>query len=88
MRSQWWSWHSVVTDQGTVPLYLNRVDKSCVLITRSIDRLRKSEVMNQVQGPSWESSQEQQEMEPDTGLEAGLQHGSAGDRTQGKLPTM
>ena len=70
--------HPTISEQG---------GQSSMLITRSITSPRKSKVMNQVQGPSRESSQEQQEMEADTGLEARLQHGSAGDRTQGKLPT-
>ena len=27
VRSQWWSWHTVITDQGTIPPYLNRVGR-------------------------------------------------------------
>ena len=60
--------YRLCSHQSTSPSHLNRLGRIRLLITGSMNSSTRGEVVNEVQSPSRESSQEQQEMGPETGL--------------------
>lgn len=79
--------HRLCSYQSTAPSQLNRLDRISLMVTDTINSGTQEEVVNEVQGPSKQSSEEHQEMGPEAGLWTRPEHRSRshlGGRAEGR----